>query len=213
MPEKLSYTIGRRSENDVVIQNNKVSGYHAKVSIVTKDVLLLEDLDSTNGTYINDRQIKRGLVTKRDKVFFGSLRVEMTKMFPANKMYNEHSNLTDKEKFYALKGVYDNYIEFKEKLAKEQKKRGIYMKGGVLVGAATLSMVIPGIGLLGGFAGLILSEYLKPEEKIKAVKMQFEQDYVCPHCNEYLDGVPWEKLRKNKACSFPGCRKKWYEGI
>lgn len=49
-------TIGRRDSNDIVIENVSVSGKHAKVDPVNNGFRLM-DLNSTNGTFINDKMI------------------------------------------------------------------------------------------------------------------------------------------------------------
>ena len=47
-------TLGRRPYNDIVIDNLAVSGEHAVLQMVGSDVFI-EDLNSTNGTYITAR--------------------------------------------------------------------------------------------------------------------------------------------------------------
>ncbi|MCW0038271.1 FHA domain-containing protein, partial [Acinetobacter baumannii] len=49
-------TLGRRPYNDIVIDNLAVSGEHAVLSIVDGAVII-EDLRSTNGTYVNGQPI------------------------------------------------------------------------------------------------------------------------------------------------------------
>jgi pSer/pThr/pTyr-binding forkhead associated (FHA) protein len=51
-------TIGRLEKNDIHIDNLAVSGSHARI-ISEGDKFAIEDLNSTNGTYINDRRISR----------------------------------------------------------------------------------------------------------------------------------------------------------
>ena len=51
-------TIGRRPENDIHIDNLAVSGQHALVITILNDSFL-EDLGSTNGTYVNGRLVKK----------------------------------------------------------------------------------------------------------------------------------------------------------
>lgn len=51
-------TIGRLEENDIHIDNLAVSGRHARI-IGEGDKFTIEDLNSTNGTYVNDRRISR----------------------------------------------------------------------------------------------------------------------------------------------------------
>lgn len=51
-----SLSIGRLEDNDIVIENLAVSGHHAKVDSVGEKYLLT-DLNSKNGTFVNEQQI------------------------------------------------------------------------------------------------------------------------------------------------------------
>ena len=51
-------TLGRRPYNDIVIDNLAVSGEHAVMQMSGAEVFL-EDLNSTNGTYVNGKAIKK----------------------------------------------------------------------------------------------------------------------------------------------------------
>ena len=68
-------TIGRRSHNDVVIDNLAVSGEHAVVYASGSDVYL-EDLGSTNGTTVNGQPIKKHLLQNGDIVEIGKYRLK-----------------------------------------------------------------------------------------------------------------------------------------
>jgi len=67
-------SIGRRSTNDVCIPNLSVSGKHARITLDTTGALI-EDLNSTNGTYINGRLISRQLLESGDEIIIGKTRV------------------------------------------------------------------------------------------------------------------------------------------
>ena len=54
-------TLGRRPYNDIVIDNLAISGEHAVFEVIGDEVYL-EDRDSTNGTYVNGKAIKRQLL-------------------------------------------------------------------------------------------------------------------------------------------------------
>ena len=49
-------TIGRKEDNSVVLQDRHTSGNHAKL-IVKENNLYIQDLHSTNGTFVNGRKI------------------------------------------------------------------------------------------------------------------------------------------------------------
>jgi pSer/pThr/pTyr-binding forkhead associated (FHA) protein len=67
-------TIGRRSHNDLVIDNLAVSGEHA-VMIMSGHDVYLEDLGSTNGTTVNGQPIKKHLLQHADTVEIGKYRI------------------------------------------------------------------------------------------------------------------------------------------
>jgi len=68
-------TLGRRPYNDIVIDNLAVSGEHATLQMMGNDVFI-EDLNSTNGTYINGRAIKKQLLAHNDTVEIGKYKIK-----------------------------------------------------------------------------------------------------------------------------------------
>ena len=68
-------TLGRRPYNDIVIDNLAVSGEHAVLQMVGTDVFI-EDLNSTNGTYINGKAVKKQLLTHNDTVEIGKYKIK-----------------------------------------------------------------------------------------------------------------------------------------
>lgn len=68
-------TLGRRPYNDIVIDNLAVSGEHAALQMAGHEVYL-EDLDSTNGTYINGKSIKKQLLRNGDAVEIGKYKIK-----------------------------------------------------------------------------------------------------------------------------------------
>jgi hypothetical protein len=64
-------TIGRKSDNDIVISDPGVSRYHARVEIDGNDTYLV-DLSSTNGTLINGEEISRGRLADDDIISVGN---------------------------------------------------------------------------------------------------------------------------------------------
>ena len=63
-------TIGRRAENDIHIDNLAVSANHAKVLTILNDSFI-EDLDSTNGTYINGKKVGKYALQNGDIIAIG----------------------------------------------------------------------------------------------------------------------------------------------
>ena len=68
--EKERMTIGRRSVNDIHIDNLAISGEHAVITTIGGDSFL-EDLSSTNGTLVNGKSIKKHVLLHNDVIEFG----------------------------------------------------------------------------------------------------------------------------------------------
>ena len=64
------YTIGRLPDNDIRIDNAAVSGHHALIINILDDSFL-EDLNSTNGTYVNGKIVKKHALQHGDVVTVG----------------------------------------------------------------------------------------------------------------------------------------------
>src|SRR6201997_4212475 len=67
---KERYTIGRVPDNDIRIDNAAVSGHHSLIINILNDSFL-EDLNSTNGTYVNGKLIKKHALQHGDVVTVG----------------------------------------------------------------------------------------------------------------------------------------------
>lgn len=71
---KLSFTIGRKPDNDLCLEDPAVSGHHARI-VKIQEVLFLEDLASTNGTLLNDRKVDRKQLQDADIIKIGLYRI------------------------------------------------------------------------------------------------------------------------------------------
>jgi len=74
-------TLGRRPYNDIVIDNLAVSGEHAVLQMTGNEVHL-EDLNSTNGTYINGKAVKKQLLQNNDTVEIGKYKIKFMNEAP-----------------------------------------------------------------------------------------------------------------------------------
>lgn len=66
-------TVGRRSGNDIMISDSAVSGNHCELSF-EDGAVYITDLESTNGTYINDEPVVRAEVKSGDTLILGKFK-------------------------------------------------------------------------------------------------------------------------------------------
>jgi len=69
--DKTPVTIGRRYDNDVVIDNMAVSGHHAAIEEENPNFYVLVDLESLNGTFLNESKVNRQRIFDGDMLIIG----------------------------------------------------------------------------------------------------------------------------------------------
>jgi pSer/pThr/pTyr-binding forkhead associated (FHA) protein len=67
------FSIGRKVDNDLVIDDHTVSSHHAKI-VRIQSVYFVEDLKSTNGTMLNGKPIERAQLHDTDVIAIGQHR-------------------------------------------------------------------------------------------------------------------------------------------
>ncbi len=64
--------IGRSSELDMVLVEDMVSRKHAKITVATDGKISIEDLGSTNGTFVNGEKVKQSRLKEGDRILIGT---------------------------------------------------------------------------------------------------------------------------------------------
>lgn len=207
MAEKI-YKIGRNTDNDIVINDPKVSRYHCTLTQISTNTYIIEDIDSAGGTYVNDIKTKRELVTKQDIIrlnhvifdwnLIGSEQIQVPTLLPVP-VKIEPKLKTDNDytqEFLQLKEIYEGY-----KTAKLTVMRGSTIKS-TAIRAGLAFIPIIGVPL-----GMILSSNsTNTQEKIMALTEELKINYVCPKCKNFLGDMPWEYLANKKVCH---CKAVW----
>lgn len=76
------FTLGRAYDNDLSIQNSTISLYHAKIyTYLTASYI--EDLDSTNGTYVDGKRIKKHVIKPGHVIALGEYELVVDERQPA----------------------------------------------------------------------------------------------------------------------------------
>jgi pSer/pThr/pTyr-binding forkhead associated (FHA) protein len=68
--EKERISIGRTSENDIILDNRGVSRKHAQIEFSDKGALIIDN-DSLNGTFVNHRKVNESFLQDSDTITIG----------------------------------------------------------------------------------------------------------------------------------------------
>ncbi len=193
------YTIGRSPDNVVCINKPQVSGHHATLTVVSENVMLLEDHNSTNGTFVNGLQVQRTLISPADKVLFGNLPIGLDKLFAKNR-----PSVAPPKPAPANNDYSDAFLKLKDVFtANQEARKAIQDRDKLKVLARAGLVFIPVIGMP---LGILMSGMLTSTEKFIALDREFQLKYICPKCKRYLGNVFWETLANQRRC---GCGAIW----
>lgn len=206
--------IGRKAHNHVVIDDKRISGQHCKISRLANGDYLLEDLDSSNGSFIDGRQVASILVNKQSQCRLAEFNLNLrlllsiwelepiAKGTPYAQILQAQSRLDEQKAIYTqfekLEAIYQQYVEDKKKL----RRKAAYKNSGIRAGLALIPIV-------GTSLAMLSSSTDKTAEKQIDLTEQFKLDYVCPKCNNFLGDIPFENLRKRGTCNY--CKTAWVE--
>jgi hypothetical protein len=213
--------IGKAEDNDYIVDDAFASRYHANLERDANGDIFIEDLNSTNGTFVNGNRVMKKKIASSDQVKLGNQYILNVK--EALKFDNDYC-----EEFALLKTVYDDYIsekiqiqssnQFKTRLFQSLPfafvavaglvfsffRRGVDGNNGIIVISILLAICIPTIGIYLG-----ARQSAKIPELLQNLANKFKIDYVCPKCGTFLGEVPLESLANKKQCPVATCRAKW----
>ncbi len=118
-------SIGRDATNQIVINDTMVSRQHAQLTILDNGQVLLKDLGSSNGTFINGNRITESFLQKGDIVKCGSSFLDWTN-YLSNGQTNISNNESKKFNFEIEKNSFSNFSGSIDVSSLKHEKESIY---------------------------------------------------------------------------------------
>ncbi|MGH9201780.1 MAG: FHA domain-containing protein [Vicinamibacterales bacterium] len=71
-------TMGRAKRSDFIVEAHLLSRAHCRFTLSPSNELLVEDLESTNGTFVNGKKVQKWKLASGDRVKVGRVEFEVT---------------------------------------------------------------------------------------------------------------------------------------
>lgn len=191
-------TLGSDPNNTLVLSDVSVSGVHCRLSLTERNTLLVQDLDTRFGTFVNGRPVLQKEITPNDSLSLGCIPLETSLLFklfsyqkPPNGVSWEKFRQQEAaiEAFPALEKVYLDFMDDKKRLL----KNNLIKSTGIRAGLSLIPIIGAPLSIL---SSALTSDV---QEKLMAREEKFKTDYVCPRCFRFL-AEPFENLRKRGYC-------------
>lgn len=206
------------------------SRHHAK--LMWRDgVVTIEDMESTNGTFVNGKRVAKTKVGENDTVWLGGkdgneqcYQVDMKKVFAACRKAEEGNRTDYSAEFENLKQVYMDYQKEVSELKKKATSKSQLPRLIPTLLLAVLSLVItivapPEYRLYVISAGSVITSLVgilslgksssvneKMTEDITELRIRYQPRYCCPKCGQRFPLTKhWKELESEGKCPNPKC--------
>lgn len=226
--------IGRdlpNKENMFKIPDNfkKVSNTHALIYQDESGNLFIKDLDSTNGTFVNNIQILEAKICASDIITLGGKNDEAYRL-PLNNLIVTKFKPTDREFDERMNHLKDIYLEYNNKADELESTRYYisFLRGAPLILAflfrytspkaniqssssslfdepLSIALLILIIVLLIGINIWTTAYHKKSRKAQKKLREEFQIKYKCPNCRTRLETFSWSFIEDAKEC--PCCKR------
>ena len=205
---------------------NLVSRKHAKIIYNEKEEFILEDLNSTNGTFVNGKSISKKKINKKDSVLLGSKIKTKAYVLDINKLIIEinkealYAKTDYSKEFDLLEKVYLRYIR---EIAKNKKKFNLKSQLPKLIASGIIGLFLilaisfnwipkdlgtlqyPIILLLMVVVGTLTSIGKKNDinDTVTDIQIKYSDKYCCPKCNKKLQlSKAWKLYKNDVECPY-----------
>lgn len=123
--DKTPVVIGRRDDNDIIIDNMAVSGHHCRIDLEEPNFFVITDEDSLNGTFVDEKKITHERIYDGDVITIGKHSLDFIDTRPESERPARSKEETDKAPQAAFRDtvVLDTKAQ-QELLAKQAAEKG-----------------------------------------------------------------------------------------
>lgn len=220
----MTKTFGRYDSNDVVIKKPDISGQHARVTLIGKSGFFVEDMDSTNCTYVNGYPIKKANISFNDQVRLSKdTNLDLKTIFGLEKKEDRiKQNPKDfTEEFVLLHTVLERYEKEKLAINRNAQRKLAFLRAAITLSPLVIWILLQNLyidnipaeeqarwqsryiyfSVIGSTIGMLVTgNNTSILEKQTQLQKDFQLLYVCPCCFSSLGGFSWEYWERKGIC-------------
>jgi len=126
------FVIGSDQSCDYVLADSSVSGRHCTLQFIDKSSIALKDLDSSNGTFVNERRIRRKKLDASDSLALGTYSVDMDGLMTAYEAFAVTYKTDYQEEYQEVLSLFKEYQDKKDKII-DKPKTALYARVGIII--------------------------------------------------------------------------------
>jgi pSer/pThr/pTyr-binding forkhead associated (FHA) protein len=212
----VSLKIGRNKSNEIVFDNDTVSGTHLQIDIIDYGNYQITDLQSTNGTFVNGKKVFKSNLLPTDKMMLGEYEVDMSALTKSIDAYYIENKIDFTNEYQELLKVFGTYQKKKNTIIKPPILPIVIRVGLGLVIILVL-LLFPGlipaeariplmmaVGLISVMSNLGNSQ-IKKSEKLDLLRLEYEDELVCPKCKSKMINQNITYWKGKTSCINPKC--------
>lgn len=230
--------IGRAPDNDVVIEKNDISNYHAKIMLTDGEEVIVEDLNSTNGTFVNGYRVKKVTIGLKDEVrLSATVSLDLCKLFGLQTAEKISQKIDEKDysrEFQLLEKVWSDYQNEKLALQRKHTRKTTIIRASITLAPLFIWELFQHFyianlhregdfeairfwqnkyivfSVLGSTLAMMATGSMSIADRLQQLDEDFRVQYVCPNpiCRMQLGGVPWRSYHNQGKCFRCGAKYK-----
>ena len=212
--ERKTITIGKEPDNTIQIRKPDISGHHARITQTGVNSFFVEDLDSTNHTFVDGVPIRKVTIGLEEQLRLSrDTIIDLKSAFQISETScPTESNTIYIDSFYRLKLLWEETERQKKLIRKRQQRKSAFIRTGIMLGI--IACVWPFRAIIGteffiisiaagGIAGAFVP--VAAPEELRTLDERLHRNYVCPHCEAKLGQWSWSYYAENGKCH--SCKK------
>ena len=190
--------------------------------LIEDDVIAIEDLGSTNGSFLNGKKIKKSNFSKSDELVLGDIAIKHEWLLKELQQLMKQEKFDFTVEFEELKKMQSDYKEKMKNIKKQSAITGHLFRLGITLGVIGLAFVLVQMEIMpqsGMIVVMVASASLlgilqavapvgkKQEVEMEEMREEFLMKYRCPKCNLAFGEQSWNVLATQARCQR--CQAVW----